>query len=148
MIVAIVSRSEASKLPECGGVYAIHNEASGALYIGMARNIRRRYLNWHKAMCRRKEVGRFMLKELETAPANAWRFAILATSETATAAELFALEQQAIRSAMARKVPLLNVGPMRSIRVANIKAAKQVVRRECGARLELYLGFDIPEDQR
>jgi hypothetical protein len=147
MIVPILSANHALSLPECSGVYAICNTNSGAVYIGMARNIRRRYRNWHKAMTNRKEISIFMEEAIIVGPLDAWQFEVLHASGTATDSELYSWEGNAIRCAVKAGMWVLNAKPMRKARHllgASMRTRPKPPEAD-SSTLNLDMGFDLPD---
>lgn len=108
MNLPILVTNAAMAVSECAGVYAVRNTASGAAYIGAARNLRKRYRQWHKTLTSRRDANRLVLKELKTAPREEWRFIVLVHGSTMTDAELFALERRALERVQGR---VLNLYP-------------------------------------
>lgn len=143
MIYPILHKSTPSLVPETAGVYMIQNTASGDVYIGMARNLRRRYDNWHRAMRRPKTITRHMRAAIAKAPREAWRFAVVADGAGLDDASLFALELAAIKSALAKGTTLMNVRPNCRARTLRVLAARG--RPSLADPEPLYAGFDLPD---
>lgn len=109
MNLLIVTNNAALAVPTTAGVYAIRNTVSGATYIGAARDLRRRYRQWHRTLTSRHGANRLVLAALQCAPREAWRFVVLVDGPTMTDVELFALEQRAIQQSVQKGARLLNL---------------------------------------
>ncbi len=99
--------SDGNVIPNSPGVYAFHNVSPGAIYIGAAGNMRRRFHQWRSCIVSETVPLRAdgkMRQEIAIAPRNGWRFTVLvAASDETTRADLLKMERDAIHRTIEAK---------------------------------------------
>jgi len=89
--------------PNVPGIYALKARTTGQIYIGQTQSLRSRYAAWRSTLMRGSFiVTKAMRRAAEAVPYTDWVFIVLAERPGASASELDAVEEAAIRSMVAK----------------------------------------------
>lgn len=87
-----------SSPPPSPGIYALHNQKTGKLYIGRSINLRRRYQEWRATLSSGLGVKNYlMLEALDEICPEDWTFNVLLNLPNATDTDLARYEDRAIQ---------------------------------------------------